>query len=178
MVACPVCSGEIEEDFGLVECGHCGSPVLLSGEGQAEAQLETQEPAPEQYIAEAIEELAEESPAEVFQPPAESEPLDSTPAEDFSLNVDALVGDQSAGTSQDMGLSYTVWIKGIDSSAIRREIKDTLGDLKFRLDIDGLLTGVRNGELQIPSLSPVKAALLVQRLRVLPVELRWEQERA
>src|SRR5690606_28078457 len=37
-----------------------------------------------------------------------------------------------------------------------------------------LLAEVKNGELVLPDISAVKAALAIQRLKLLPIEIKWE----
>lgn len=184
MVACPVCSGEIEEDFGLVECSHCGAPVLLSGDGVEETEEQhshelSEEPVGqvEDFLAPAEDAVSEELDA-FEQEPVTEELVDSpAPIETPTLNVNDFVDDQSPSPGADLGLSYSVLIRGIDTAAIRRDVKDTISDSKFRLDTEALMGGLANGELRIRKLTPVKAALLVQRLRTLPIDLSWEQER-
>lgn len=36
MLKCPSCSGEIQSDFGLIQCGHCGQLLLINFDGSVE----------------------------------------------------------------------------------------------------------------------------------------------
>lgn len=36
MAQCPVCSSEIPDDFGLIECGHCGAQLIVHVDGTVE----------------------------------------------------------------------------------------------------------------------------------------------
>lgn len=87
----------------------------------------------------------------------------------------ASFGNSNDSSSLGGPLRYCIYISGIDTSDIKRELKDSLRDKRFLWDIEDLLSQVRNGELKIDELSPVKAALIVSRIKSLPVEVRWEQ---
>ena len=76
----------------------------------------------------------------------------------------------------DLGaLRYSVVIEGIDSSQTRALIKEALEDSKFGWNVDEILMGLGRGRLQIDGLSAVKAAILVKRIRHLPISVKWGQ---
>lgn len=72
-------------------------------------------------------------------------------------------------------LSYKIIIEGIDLPSTRREVEDVLRESRFQLDADVLLSSAKDGTLVIENLSPVKASLLVHRLRFFQVNLSWRQ---
>ncbi len=73
-------------------------------------------------------------------------------------------------------LSYQIRIEGIDLPSTQREVEDVLRESRFQLDAEGLLSSVKDGTLVIDNLSPVKASLLVHRLRFIQVNLSWRQD--
>ncbi len=71
---------------------------------------------------------------------------------------------------------YRLQIDGLDTQELLQDFRRVLeGDPKFGLDADLILSQVAQGRLRIDGLNPAKAAILVQRLRVLPVKVSWEQ---
>lgn len=72
-------------------------------------------------------------------------------------------------------LRYSVLISGIDSADVRRDLRDLISDKKFLWDCDAILKSIRSGTVKIENLAPVKAVLLIQGLRELPVRVKWEQ---
>ncbi len=115
---------------------------------QAESMFEVQMPA--EPILEKI------SPSKVFSDVAE-----------FG-NSDVSVGREGV-------LRYNLFILGIDTNDIREEIKSVLNDEKFLWDANKIISSVEDGKLVIRDVSAVKSALLLQRLRAVPVQVRWEQ---
>jgi hypothetical protein len=73
-------------------------------------------------------------------------------------------------------LSYQLKIEGIDLPSTRRDVEDVLRESRFQLDADSLLSNLQDGTLVIENLSPVKASLLVHRLRFFQVNLSWRQD--
>ena len=72
-------------------------------------------------------------------------------------------------------LRFNVYISGIDSSEILESIRESLLDKQFMWDIDRLMGSVHNGELELRDISPVKASIIVNRLKLMPIQIRWEQ---
>ena len=87
----------------------------------------------------------------------------------------ASFGNSSNSSSLEGRLRYCLYISGVDTAEIKRDLKDSLMDRRFLWDIDAILSQVQNGELKIDGVSSVKAALIVSRIKNLPVEIRWEQ---
>lgn len=72
-------------------------------------------------------------------------------------------------------LFYKVMISGIDSSDIRLNVEESLRDRRLRVDVQELMSNIRDGVLVISKVNPVKASLIVNRLKTLPVQIKWEQ---
>ena len=72
-------------------------------------------------------------------------------------------------------LSYNLLIEKIDSGELRSVLREVLSDPKFNLDPEQLFQSIRGGQLTIENLNPVKASLIVQRLRPFPFALSWSQ---
>ncbi len=105
---------------------------------------------------------------EVYKPPG-SEP--SSP--DLSDLAEFANSEDSGG--REGPLRYNLTITGIDTSDIREAFREALLDRKFMWDIDQILRSIRHGEVHIEDVPPGKAYILVNRLRNLPVNVRWEQ---
>lgn len=70
---------------------------------------------------------------------------------------------------------FRLIIAGLDSKELREALREAMNDDRFAWDVDGLLQGVSMGELHIRNVSPVKATILINRIKRLPVKIRWEQ---
>ncbi|NCN95209.1 MAG: hypothetical protein GW917_00635 [Bdellovibrionales bacterium] len=73
------------------------------------------------------------------------------------------------------GLLYNLTISGIDTADLRKEVLESLTDKKLGWNSEDLLSGIKNGTLEIKSISAVKAHVVLQRLKVLSIHLKWEQ---
>ncbi len=72
-------------------------------------------------------------------------------------------------------LRYTLLITGIDTADVRDAFREALTDRKFMWDTEQILRGIRQGNVRIENVPPGKAFILVNRLRNLPLQIRWEQ---
>jgi hypothetical protein len=72
-------------------------------------------------------------------------------------------------------LVFHIEISGIDSKEIRESIREAIEDLRFGWDPSELLARINKGHLRLETIPAVKAAILVNRIKRLPVEVRWEQ---
>ena len=187
MANCPVCSAVMQDDFGLVNCQSCGSPVLLGMDGEVgipDAPVE--EPIQEEPPT-LMQEVPEEPVEEIYEEPAHEEPVEEVVEEfledlpdtpppnpaDMSDVVEYANSDVSNGA--DGNLKFNLKISGIDTVDIKTGIKDVLADSKLHLDPETTLSRVESGELFLEGLSAVKCAILVQRLKSLSLDINWEQ---
>lgn len=70
---------------------------------------------------------------------------------------------------------FRLIISGIDSKELRESLRESMEDSRFAWDTDELLKSISKGELHIRNVSPVKATILINRIKRLPVKIRWEQ---
>lgn len=75
------------------------------------------------------------------------------------------------------GLLFKLRISGIDSKELREEIRQALKDSRFGWSLSEVMgpDRLRGGVLVIPNLNAVKTSIIVNRIKHLPVEIRWEQ---
>lgn len=129
----------------------------------------SEEESMEETMDEPMEENAEfaepDSPLEV-PPPV----TDSFESEDISNLATAI---DQRGTLD--GLRYNLEISGIDTSDLRREVFEALLDKKLGWDTEEVVNSIEAGVLELKSVTAVKAQVVVQRLKVLPLKIRWEQ---
>ena len=72
--------------------------------------------------------------------------------------------------------NYTVVIAGIDTAAIYEQVKEAVTDSKFGWNVIQVMTQIKGGVLTLTSLNAVKASILVQRVKYLPVKVSWSQD--
>jgi hypothetical protein len=173
MTKCPSCGSEVAGDFGLVNCGGCGAMVMIDLSGQ--------EPAP----------VAEFEQSETDSPPAEMPPLTDMPppideaspeewadtpsAAHHDLREIAGFGNSEVSEVREGSLRYNLFISGIDTAEIRRDFIEVIEDKKLMLDRNKIIETIHNGEIAIKDVAPIKCAILVQRLKSLPIQMQWEQ---
>lgn len=66
-------------------------------------------------------------------------------------------------------------ISGLDSKDLREEVRQVLKDPRFAWNARQLMDGIQQGVLIIDQINPVKASILVNRIKHLAVKIRWEQ---
>ncbi|RYZ71914.1 MAG: hypothetical protein EOP05_11565 [Proteobacteria bacterium] len=106
-------------------------------------------------------------------PESARQPMDFGPASD-PLNLNEFANSE-VSSGRDGPLLFRVILQGIDTKEIREIIREVLNDDRFRLDSVAIMARVSKGKLVIDGLSPVKASILVTRIKKLPVTIRWEQ---
>lgn len=73
------------------------------------------------------------------------------------------------------GLRYDLEITGIDTADLRREVMESLMDKKLGWNVEDLMARITGGSLTLKGVTAVKAHVVVQRLKTLPLEMRWDQ---
>jgi hypothetical protein len=115
----------------------------------------------------------------------ESSPLQE---EDAELQIPASVTD-GAHTEMDMtslatamdergvveGLRYDLTISGIDTADLRTEVFESFVDKRLGWDVDQLMNSITHGVLEMKAVPAIKAHVIVQRLKSLPLQIRWDQ---
>ncbi|MEZ4870766.1 MAG: hypothetical protein R2827_00695 [Bdellovibrionales bacterium] len=66
-------------------------------------------------------------------------------------------------------------ISGIDDPSLRSEVEEALTDKRFFWNVDELMASIKSGELVLSGINPVKASVLINRLKPVKVQLYWEQ---
>lgn len=92
-----------------------------------------------------------------------------------NMNDLAAYGNSEESMGREGPLRVRVVVEGIDSPEIREEVKGALTDRKFLWDVEGIMRTINSGCLVIESLTPLKAAIFIERIKGLPLEVRWEQ---
>lgn len=72
--------------------------------------------------------------------------------------------------------TYTLTISGIDSGTVRTQVQEALSDSKFAWNVTQVMAQIKGGVLTIKSVNPVKASILMQRVKYLPVKVSWRQD--
>ena len=70
-------------------------------------------------------------------------------------------------------LNYNLKIVGIDNAQILAAVKEALLDSRFGWDAEEMIRLVKNGEITIQKMNPVKAYILAKRLHFIDVEKHW-----
>ncbi len=202
MSQCPVCSTEIQDSFGLVECPGCKKILFADFDGtlkvQDEVGAEDSAAAPEGFDAEesASSSFSEDWNAEPeHNPPAPSldaldpavepdsnieeaqfeEAQDVTAKESLSMIDEVSAFANSEASSLKHGtIIYNLTIKNIDTEDLREEILDVLRENKLNIDIKKLKFSLPT--LELKDLNPVKVSVIVSKIKHLPVEVEWAQK--
>jgi hypothetical protein len=186
MANCPKCRAELLQDFGLVTCSSCGNVSILDimGDIQETAAPAEQMPPPLHQEAQAEAFPAEESAN--FENPFMNFDLNSNPeASHIETPVEESPPQESMNLSdyansefsqgKDGAFVYNVSISDIDSKEIREFLREAINDARFGWDVQSIMDQVKHGELLLKNMSPVKASILINRIKRLPVKIRWEQ---
>ena len=96
----------------------------------------------------------------------------TSPNDPLGLNAFA---NSELSAARDGPLLFRIVISGIDSKEMRETIREAMTDPRFAWDVGALLSRIDKGNLTIENVAPVKASVLVNRLKRLPVTIRWEQ---
>lgn len=101
------------------------------------------------------------------------EPMPSLAAETSPLSDIADFGNADLGQA---AFNYTITISGIDSGALRNQIQEAISDAKFGWNVIQIMAQIKGGVLTIRSVNAVKASILIQRVKYLPVKISWRQD--
>ncbi len=205
MANCPKCKAELLQDFGLVTCSSCGHVSILDIMGEVQESRHEEPPVShEPHVNEMIPEApvihAEPPPLDSAPEAAAHDPNFENPFLNFDLNsnpefsqieTNPQAETQESSQEQSMNLSeyansefsqakegafvYTVSISDIDSKEIREFLREAINDSRFGWDVQDIMAQVKLGELVLKNISPVKASILINRIKRLPVKIRWEQ---
>lgn len=108
-----------------------------------------------------------EPPPQIMRPPA--------PPVSADLSEIAKFGNSETSLGKDGPYIYDVLIWNIDSKEIRESLRAALKDRRFGWDAERIMTTIKQGAMRIPQLNAVKAAVLINRIKNLPLGISWEQ---
>lgn len=94
-------------------------------------------------------------------------------AEDLSEIAD--FGNSEISTAKSGNLLYDLRISGIDSAEIRELIRENITDQRLGINTKGLMKHIKDGVLEVKKINAIKASVLINRLKSLPVNLKWRQ---
>jgi hypothetical protein len=183
MAQCPKCATPIAVDFGIYTCATCESVLFIdfSGNVQLDSEKNNELPAPtfvsaepsiNNYVAPSIP--LEEMPPPNPEPPTQINISIEKPAS-ADLSEIARFGNSEASLGKEGPYLYDVLIWNIDSKEVREELREALKDTRFAWDSDRIMNSITKGALRIPKVNAVKAAVLVNRIKNLPLGISWEQ---
>ncbi len=84
-------------------------------------------------------------------------------------------GNSEVSSAEDGQFLYTLRLDGIDSGDVRDHILQVLQDPRLKMDAESLLAESKNGHLSIRKLNAVKAFVIVNAIKSLPIDIFWEQ---
>jgi hypothetical protein len=96
------------------------------------------------------------------------------PQDEGPLDISAYANSE-VSAARNGPIVVTLTISGIDSKDIRDEVRQALQDSRFGWDSAELMASVKSGVLKLQRLSPVKATILINRIKNLAVRIHWEQ---
>lgn len=167
-----------EQLYGtLYTCANCQAVYFINFDGQPEFSKEVSEVASDE-----VGEMAKEIINEVLSGVASditSEAISATPSEGFESSaftqVAKEISDFGNTEVQLAGLNYDLKITGLDTQETKQLFNEAITDLKFGWDATEIMKNIKNGQVELKRLNPVKAYILAKRLQFLDVEKSWQQ---
>ena len=165
-------------------------PEVMLAEGEPADILNDEEPAVNQFGGDPLnfeappyeqepashEEAPQEDPANYdFSQPLGDAMFNPEPMANPEPMTNAIADFGNADLGQ-VAFNYTILISGIDTGAIRSQIQEAITDAKFGWNAGQLMAQIKGGVLTIRSVNPVKASILIQRVKYLPVKISWRQD--
>ncbi len=129
-------------------------------------ELEEQDFFQEEEIKEDMESEEENTENVSSAPKPNSNPVDVTEFANSELsNMD------------DGEYLYDLTISHLDSKDLREALKEVLMDKKLKINHNDFLKKIKNGQVCIPNLNPVKAKTIVEQLQFYDLNIYWKQKR-
>lgn len=175
---CPKCSTELKDDYGMVTCPGCGSIVFVDMEGVAQVASEPTPMEPAPLVPDSAEPATTDAANSEVDMNAflgyEQNPETSQNDPNDPLGLSAYANSEMS-SAQNGPLVVTLIISGIDAKDLRDEVRQALQDSRFGWDAAALMSNIKGGVLRIEQVSPVKATIVINRIKNLSVRIRWEQ---
>ncbi len=191
MATCPRDGAAIQVDYGMATCPVCGVMLFIDMDGvaqlgaTADADAETPAlPAEEEelefsevtQIIDDLESEVEVVESEVVEPEFQEISMDPDPviSPGDPLGIQGFANSEIS-SAKDGPTLIRMLISGIDTKEIRESLREAITDSRFGWDVDAIMSSIAKGELRIENVSPVKASIAVNRIKRMPVRIRWEQ---
>lgn len=176
MTNCPKCGAPVDSGagFGMLTCPQCSEIFLIGEQPSSQANVEN-------FTESVSEPSASESQEVFFEPltPQESQSqgeveliMPSQPTTPDFQDV-AEFGNQQLPSTATGALVYDISIAGIDTSEIRESLMDSLRDKKLGLNLNEVFQSINKGELLLEQINPVKASVILARIKYLPLQIKW-----
>ncbi len=81
----------------------------------------------------------------------------------------------NSSSIKDGYLKYKLYIGGIDTDEIKKQVFGELADKNLLLDLGSLDKSIVDGSLCVEPLSAVKASIIINRLKGMPISILWDQ---
>jgi hypothetical protein len=178
---CPNCQVDVkvsEQNFGsLYTCPACQAAYFISFEGKPEfGQMEEFGQLEQPRV---IDELNlsdfDQNPPNLF---AELNQNEFVIPETFPSAFDEVakdISDFGNSETQVASLNYDLRVSGLDTSEILKIFKEAIDDRRFGWETNEMMRSIKNGEIFLAKLNPVKAYILSKRLQFLDVQKMWKQ---
>ncbi|MBC7742401.1 MAG: hypothetical protein H7061_09400 [Bdellovibrionaceae bacterium] len=189
---CPNCQTDVkitEQNYGsLFTCPSCQAAYFINFEGQAEfgemnelslevtpeaKAIEGFSVAPITFSEPAIEQVVD-APLELNQDYQINAFLDQPALNGFAAAAQD-ISDFGNSDTQVASLNYDLVISGLDTVEILSLFKEAIDDSRFGWESNSIMKSIRNGEVSLLRLNPVKAYMLSKRLQFLDVQKNWKQ---
>lgn len=188
MAQCPKCSTPVTVDFGIYTCASCDSVLFIdiSGNVQLDSAGKNDMPAPSFGVMpepppqslESVQPIPSMATMEFSEPLPEPPPqvtITRQPSASADLSDISRFGNSEASLGKDGPYIYDVLIWNIDSKEIRENLREALQDKRFGWDSDRIMSSIKQGAVRISQVNAVKAAVLINRIKNLPLGISWEQ---
>lgn len=129
----------------------------------------------EAFATEAPEfDSGQELPSPLPEPPPQIARSNLQPASPDLSDI-ATFGNSESSLGKEGPYIYDVLIWNIDSKEIRESLRTALQDRRFGWDAERIMGTINQGAVRIAQINAVKAAVLINRIKNLPLGISWEQ---
>jgi hypothetical protein len=166
---CPQCGASIEQDYGVTTCTKCSSVLFVDMDGNVQLNQAGYAAANQEI------EIVEQAPqsAEIYS--SESLPTEELFPNDPPKDLVEELQDFGNQPMSETALTYTVVVECIDHADLRDQVKKAITDPRFQWDVSEIMSKQINGRIELKKINAVKAAIVVRRLKELPVKVSWRQ---
>lgn len=106
----------------------------------------------------------------LFEEPVYTSSSTDVPQVELQTPAPSLVADQQSTFE----FVYKIVISGVDTSDLRTALIDSLRDTRLGLVNNEVVENLEQGQLEITGLNPIKASIIINSLKELPIDVHWE----